>query len=136
LGEIPEGACVLAFNSFFESTILTELKGWLPEHADRIEHIINNLRDLMIPFRNKDVYSWEMEGSYSLKHVLPAIVPELSYNGMHISDGEMAARAYLRIRESDDPAEIEMLRTALLEYCRLDTIGMVKILQKLKELCS
>jgi hypothetical protein len=55
---------------------------------------------------------------------------------MHISDGEMAARAYLQIRESDDPAEIERLRTALLDYCRLDTIGMVKILQKLKELCS
>jgi hypothetical protein len=136
LSEIPEGACVLAFNSGFESAILTDLKGWLPKHADSIEHVINNLRDLMIPFRNKDVYFWEMEGSYSLKHVLPAIVPELSYKGMHISDGEMAARAYLQIRDLDDPPEIERLRTALLEYCRLDTIGMVKILQKLKKLCS
>ena len=136
LGEIPEDACVLAFNSPFEATILTDLKGWLPEHTDRIEHIIKNLRDLMIPFRNKDVYFWEMEGSYSLKHVLPAIVPELSYNGMQIGDGEMAARAYLRIRESEDPEEIKKLRTALLEYCKLDTLGMVKILQKLKELCS
>jgi hypothetical protein len=48
----------------------------------------------------------------------------------------MAARAYLQIRDLDDPPEIERLRTALLEYCRLDTIGMVKILQKLKKLCS
>ena len=136
LGQIPERACVLAFNSPFEAAILTDLKGWLPEHAHRIEHTIKNLKDLMIPFRNKDVYFWEMGGSYSLKYVLPAIVPELSYDGMQISDDEMASRACIRIRESEDPEEIRSLRTALLEYCRLNTLRMVKILKKLKQLCS
>ena len=76
-----------------------------------------------------------MEGSYSLKYVLPVIVPELSYEGMEVSDGAMASNAWLNMWEIEDHAEIEKIRNALLEYCKLDTLGMVRILEKLKEEC-
>ncbi len=133
LDEIPENACVLAYKKSFETTILNYLKGWFPEYSDQIENIINNLRDSAIPFQRKDIYRWEMEGSHSLKDVLPVIVPELSYEEMEISDGAMASNAWLSTWELDDPEEIQKTRNALLEYCKLDTLGMVEILKKLRE---
>jgi hypothetical protein len=32
-----------------------------------------------------------MNGSYSLKSVLPVLVPEMTYDGLEISDGTMAS---------------------------------------------
>jgi len=43
----------------------------------------------MEPFRRREFYHWRMNGSYSLKSVLPVLVPEMTYEGMEISDGEM-----------------------------------------------
>jgi len=134
LGEIPENACVLAYNKSFEIGVLNDLKKWFPEYTRQIDNIINNMRDLMIPFQKKDVYRWEMEGSYSLKYVLPVLVPELTYEGMEVSEGAMASNAWLSTWELDDPAEIEKIRNALLEYCKLDTLAMVEILKKLREM--
>ena len=134
LNEIPDDACVLVYNKSFEAKILKGLKGWFPECSDQIMKIIMNLRDLMQPFKKKDIYYWQLNGSYSIKNVLPVLVPELSYEGMEISDGEMAANAYFQMKESKDSAEIERIRKALFEYCKLDTLAMVKIVEQLKEL--
>ena len=62
-------------------------------------------------------------------------MPELSYDEMEIRDGGMASNAWLGLWELEDSSEIEKIRNALLEYCKLDTLGMVKILEKLKEIC-
>lgn len=132
--EIPDNACVIAYNMPFERRILEELGSWLPEYRGRINTITDNMRDLMVPFRNKDCYLWQMNGAYSIKTVLPALVPELSYDGMEISDGGMAMNAYSMMCETQDSEELEKIRKALLEYCRLDTLGMVKILDKLREI--
>ena len=66
-----------------------------------------------------------MEGSYSIKNVLPALVPKLSYNDMEISDGGMASNAWLSMWEIENLEETEKIRKALLEYCKLDTLAMV-----------
>ena len=134
LNEIPNDACVLVYNKNFEAKILKGLKGWFPEYTEQISNILNNLRDLMNPFGKKDIYYWQFNGSYSIKNVLPVLVPELSYAGMEISDGEMAANAYFQMQASKDSAEIERIRKALLEYCKLDSLAMVRIVEKLKEL--
>jgi hypothetical protein len=133
LNQLPEDACVLVYNKTFETGILNELIQMFPEHEIKVANIISNIRDLMIPFRNKDIYRWEMEGSYSLKYVLPALVPELKYEEMEISDGGMAANAWLRLWEMEDSAEIGKICTALLEYCKLDTLAMVRVLEELRE---
>ena len=134
LNEIPDDACVLVYNKTFEKGILTHIKECFPEHTDQISKIINNIMDLMIPFKKRDVYCWQFNGSYSLKDVLPVLVPELSYEEMEVSDGGMAADAWLQMCELDDPTEIERIRKALLEYCKLDTLAMVKILEELRTL--
>jgi uncharacterized protein DUF2779 len=135
LKEIPEDACVLVYNKSFEIGVLNDLAKWFPEYSDHIENIIQNIQDLMIPFRKKDIYRWEMEGSYSIKYVLPALVPELNYDDMEINDGGMASNAYLGMWEMQDHSEIEKIRNALLDYCKMDTLAMVRILEELKKMC-
>ena len=57
----------------------------------------------MEPFRRRDIYHWRMNGSYSLKSVLPVLVPEMTYDDMEISDGAMASGAYFTMGEISDP---------------------------------
>lgn len=116
----------------FENGVLRDLARWLPEYADTIERITSNLIDLAYPFQKRFLYHWQFNGSYSIKSVLPALVPELGYDKMEIRNGEMAGIAYARMQKSSDQEEIEQIRKALLEYCRLDTFAMVKLLEALK----
>jgi hypothetical protein len=134
INEIPDNACVLAYNMSFEVKILESMAAWFPEYSDKIAYIISNMRDLMAPFRSKDYYLWQMNGSYSIKAVLPALIPELSYDGMEISNGGMAMDAYSAMCQTEDLGKLERIRKALLEYCKLDTLGMVRIMQKLRKI--
>ncbi len=131
LGEIPEGACVLVYNMAFEKRVLKELGESLPGLRKHLNAIAEGMIDLMEPFRQRDIYHWRMNGSYSLKSVLPVLVPEMTYDGMEISDGEMASEAYFTMGEISDPAELARLRKSLLEYCRQDTLGLVRLLEKM-----
>ena len=131
LAAVPENACVVAYNKNFETQRLQDLKEWFPEYGARIDGIIENMVDLMVPFRSKDVYLWQMEGSYSIKYVLPALVPELTYDALEISNGEMASNSWLALAQETDPVKSETIRKQLLEYCGLDTLAMVRILDRL-----
>jgi hypothetical protein len=88
--------------------------------------------DLMEPFKRRDIYHWRMNGSYSLKSVLPALVPEMTYEELAIRDGAMASEAYFAMENIADPAELSRLRAALREYCRRDTLGLVRLLEKMR----
>jgi hypothetical protein len=131
LGEIPQGACVIAYNAAFEIGRLQELAEFLPKCSMGLRTIIGNMRDLMVPFRQGSIYHWRMKGSYSQKAVLPVLVPDLSYEGMEVAHGGMAMDAYAGMCRCNDPAEIAKIRAGLLEYCKLDTLGMVRIVERL-----
>lgn len=131
LALIPEDGCVLTYNQTFEKGVLRNLAELFPDLADAINKRVENVRDLMVPFRRRDVYRWQMRGSYSIKEVLPAMVPELSYSGMEVADGMAAMQAYHDMCALEAGAEFDRLRTAMLEYCRLDTLAMVRILGEL-----
>jgi hypothetical protein len=132
LGEIPEGACVLVYNTAFEKRVLRELGETLPGLRKRLNAVAEGMIDLMEPFRRRDIYHWRMNGSYSLKSVLPVLVPEMTYDAMEISDGAMASAAYFTMGELSDPKELSRLRKALLDYCRQDTLGLVRLLEKMR----
>jgi len=134
LKTVPNGACMVAYNAAFEIRVLNALAVSFPKHATRINSIIDNFVDLMEPFRKRHIYYWQVKGSYSLKEVLPALVPNMSYDGMQVSDGNMASQAYLRMRIVEDAEEQMRIRKALLEYCKQDTMGMVEIVKKMKAL--
>ncbi len=125
---------VLVYNKTFEITRLNEIARDFPEYADEIEKLVSRIKDLMIPFQKKYYYAPEMKGSYSIKAVLPALVPELSYDELEINEGGLASIAYESLQTETDMMFIAEIKQQLLEYCKLDTLGMVKILEKLSGL--
>ena len=84
----------------------------------------------MAPFR-KNYRLPEMMGKYSIKNVLPALVPELNYDSLAINNGGDASAAFYNLKHESDIKRIEVVREALLKYCNLDTMAMVKVLEKL-----
>jgi len=137
--DIPQNVCVLVYNMTFEKTRIKELAHLLEKRgknclAGHLMNIHDNIKDLMKPFQHRDYYSSELDGSYSIKKVLPALCPndpELDYKKLAlVHDGGEAQTAYSDLA-GKSPEERELIRTALLAYCRLDTLAMVKILEKL-----
>lgn len=136
--DIPLGACVLAYNKAFECTRIKELAEAFPDLADKLLHIKDNIRDLLDVFQGGYVYNRAMGGSFSIKSVLPALFPDnpdLNYHNLaDVHNGTEAMGAYLELRKTSGE-ERESLRKSLLAYCKLDTMAMVMLWQKLKELC-
>lgn len=122
---------VLVYNRTFEITRLNEISRDFPDYAEDIEKLISRIKDLMLPFQKKYYYSPEMKGSYSIKAVLPALVPELSYDDLEINEGGLASIAYESLLTETDLMVIAEVKQQLLAYCKLDTLAMVKILEKL-----
>jgi hypothetical protein len=58
----------------------------------------------------------------------------MTYEGMEISDGAMASEAYFTMETFADPAELARLRKALQEYCKQDTLGLVRLLEKIRSM--
>ena len=125
---------ILVYNIGFERGKLNDLIDVFPEYSNELREIINRLKDLMIPFQQKWYYTPEMRGSYSIKYVLPALVPELSYNDLDIKEGGTASNTFLSMVNETFEGDVHKTRRQLLEYCELDTYAMVKILEKLLHL--
>lgn len=137
LEEIPDDVCILTYNMSFEKGILAGLADQFPQHRKTITQWISNIRDLMVPFRQRYIYHWKLKGSYSIKSVTPVMVPELSYDDLEVCNGTAAMDAYFRMcAMKDDPPSLGKIRTDLLEYCKLDTLAMVRILDTLHERSS
>ncbi len=83
------------------------------------------------------VYHPAFGGSYSLKSVLPALVPEMTYEGMEVADGQAAGLAWESlVRRRLRRARERQNRKALLDYCGQDTLGMVKLIELLLQRVS
>jgi predicted RecB family nuclease len=117
--------------SAFESQRLSELAAWLPEFAGLIQRIQRRLWDLLPVIRNH-VYHPRFAGSFSLKYVLPALVPDMTYAGMEVADGTDAGLAWETLRRGGlDQTERDRIRKALLDYCGQDTLAMVRLMETL-----
>ena len=132
---IPQDACVLAYNMSFEKRVIRRLAEIYPQVSNELMAIHDNIKDLMAPFASKSYYHPKMRGSYSIKYVLPALVPEFesAYKDLNlIHHGGEAMQAYEAMAYM--PAkERDAYKKALLAYCKLDTLAMVKVLEKLRE---
>jgi hypothetical protein len=93
--------------------------------------MFDRVADLMVPFRRKHLSRPEMNGSYSLKAVLPALVPDLSYSDLEIQEGGAASLTYESLYYDTDLQSLINKRENLLKYCELDTLSMFRILQLL-----
>jgi hypothetical protein len=127
---------VVAYWASFERDRITELAETLPHLAGQLDGITTRLVDLHTVVKDH-VYHPDFHGSFSIKEVLPALVPELSYDGLEIADGETASYELARLLLKPDTLSVhdtKTLRSDLLDYCELDTWAMVKLLEKLREL--
>ena len=128
LARLGENGSIIVWNQAFENTRLREIARDYPEYADRIDCLFERVADLMVPFRRKHLYTPDMNDSYSLKAVLPALVKDLSYSDLEIQEGGTASLIYESLYHDKDPEQVRLKRANLLEYCKMDTLSLVRIL--------
>jgi hypothetical protein len=115
----------------YENEIITRLVEELPHHRRELLALLDRFRDLHAGIR-KYFYHPEFQGSFSLKTVLPVLVPTMKYERLAIQEGSLASLEYLRMLDpSTSPKERERIKADLLAYCGHDTLGMVKIREEL-----
>lgn len=129
---------LVAYHAAFERDCLRVLALGAPHLATELGEMELKLLDLLPAVRNH-VYHPQFGGSFSLKAVLPALVPELNYDDLDVRDGAAATLALWQLvfeRETLLARDATRLRQALLRYCERDTWAMVKLLDRLRELAA
>lgn len=130
--DIPLDARIVAYHSSVEKNIVLGLAELFPDLKAHLEDIAKNILEMETAFEKLHYYARRMEGSYSIKYVLPALYPALSYSGMEVSNGQAASKAFLDLKGLTGQAK-EDKRKHLWEYCKLDTLAMVRLWEKLQE---
>ena len=139
IGDMDWDGSVIVYNKAFESSRNREIGEMYPEYKSEMERFNSNIVDLMVPFKSRDYYTKEMKGSYSMKYVLPALYPDdpdLDYHALPVvHNGGEASAAFLTLKDKTAD-EREEIRHGLLEYCKLDTLAMVKIWEKFRQVAG
>lgn len=119
---------VFVYNAQFEEGRINELAARFPAVAGPLLAIAKRIVDVL-PVARRHYYHPGQHGSWSIKAVLPSMVPELDYGALTgIKDGTMASAGFLEaIRTETSPARREEIRRQLLEYCWLDTYALVRV---------
>lgn len=116
--------------SDYERLLLLRLADALPAFRREIHGVISRLWDLLSVVQ-RHYYHPDFKGSFSLKSVLPALVPSLDYADLTIRDGGVASLLYYRMISgrsgSDSEGDKTRISSALLEYCKRDTLGMLEV---------
>jgi predicted RecB family nuclease len=134
--EATRNAERVASYSAFEKSRIRDLQKAVPELRAELEQLEAKLIDLL-PIVRENVYHPDFLGSFSLKEVLPALVPELTYDDLVIVDGLVASVEIARllfVAGKIPQEEHDRVRQDLLNYCERDTWAMVKVLEKLRAL--
>ena len=105
----------------------------MPDRARALRAVEARLLDLLPVVRN-GYYHPDFRGSFSIKSVLPALVPGLNYGDLAIADGQVAAAMYRKALASTDPEERRRTFRDLRAYCARDTWALVKLCRALAEL--
>jgi hypothetical protein len=131
---LPTEGSVVTFNAQFELTRLMECCELLPEFRSWVRGIKDRVVDLLLPFRGFRYHHPEQSGSASMKSVLPALTGN-GYDHLEIQDGVTASLEFLRVTFGNiSDEERAAVRKHLDEYCGLDTLGMVQIVDALRSM--
>ena len=135
---IPYGAMVVAYHKSTEKNIIKRLSEQFPDLADHLRSY--TYFDPLEVFEAGSYYTNAMGKSFSLKSVAPALYPDdprMDYHNLegNVKNGTQAMNAILKVGDMTPP-EIDRLRRDLETYCALDTLAVVKILQKFYEVTA
>lgn len=125
----------VSWNKGFENGCNRRLMELYPDKAEFLTSLNDRTIDLEEPFK-RDFVHWGFHGSSSIKKVLPVLCPDLRYSENDVHDGMGAVEAWNRMIESHDPGEKDELRRQLIEYCKLDSLAMVRIYQALVKIAE
>lgn len=136
--------------SKFERTQNNDMSRRYPQYSGFLKALNERLWDLMEPFHQQWYNHPNFEGSYSIKKVLPVLVPALSYDELAIRDGAEAMIKWAQMvhgggitaqylgQDGDGVVDVPEghastdVEAELLEYCRMDTLAMVELLKQLR----
>ncbi len=116
----------------YEIRILRDLAKALPKYAKQLAAIEARCWDLCALVRDH-YYHPDFHGSFSIKKVLPVLVPGMSYDKLAVQEGQEAARLYVEALMTPDAKRRNEIHQGLLEYCGQDTEAMVRVRQALAE---
>jgi hypothetical protein len=124
---------IYVYNVSFEGSRIKELAIRFPELSEGLLAIKSRLVDLH-PITRRNYYHPSQQGSWSIKKVLPAVAPDLSYASLNgVQDGRMAMEVYLEaINSHTTPERKDEIERQLLDYCGLDTLAMIRLWQYLR----
>ena len=112
--------------SGYERQVIRALAKALPHRAEALAAIEARLFDLLPVVRNA-YYHPEFRGSFSIKNVLPVLVPGMDYGDLAIADGQTATARYQRALATDHSDERRLSFDDLRTYCARDTLAMVNL---------
>lgn len=129
--DIGNEGSIVVYNISFERDRLKELGVAFPSEAGYIKKWIESMVDLLVPFSKGWYYLPEMNGSASIKKVLPSIAPGFSYKDLAIGNGGDASALYMSMIKDIFTGSRETTMHNMLEYCKRDTEGMVILFNEL-----
>lgn len=130
-----DGAGSVVIYSSFENTMLNTLARDFPDCAEPIAALQARLFDLEKEVVKQHLRHPDFHGSTSIKYVLPALVEDLSYDGLAIADGDAAMLRYEALASGRlGEQERAQVLAALRAYCATDTLAMVRLLQRFAEM--
>ncbi|MBN8706887.1 MAG: DUF2779 domain-containing protein [Bacteroidetes bacterium] len=122
---------IIVYNKLFEQKVIQDQMNWFPDFAEQLKPFAERMWDLHAVV-SECYYHPGFHGRTSLKQILPVLVPELTYHDLQVQSGletQLMWNAMIRMGPS---AERDKMKTDLEAYCRMDTLGMVKVLEKLR----
>ena len=145
-----EKGMIIVYNQSFEKARLKELANIFPEYKSKLLKMREKMFDLLHLIKGNtnlykslgydeikaslfNYYHPQLNGSYSIKKVLPIFAPNLNYDKLAISNGNEALITYACF-SLFSKAKLKKAIKNLLEYCKQDTWAMVIILNKLREI--
>jgi hypothetical protein len=130
----PEGNLIF-WHASFENTRNKEIANIFPEYSDFLLGLNERTFDLEKIFMDEYRHPG-FKGRTSIKKVLPVLCPEFSYQDLEIQNGTEAMENWEKMIFDPElnESEIEKIKVSLLEYCKLDTLAMVKIFKHLLKL--
>ena len=130
LDAVPPAGSLVTYSSY-EVGVMTRLAQSFPQYEDRLMELGGRVIDLLQVIRG-NYYHPGFHGSFSLKSVVPALVPDLAYGDLDIPEDLTAAAAYAGLVADKTPdSDRQAIREALLAYCARDTETMVRLYEAL-----
>ena len=132
---LGSGGSILVYSAF-EATRIRALSEAFPYLSYGLKSSLNRIVDLL-PLVRDHVYHPDFRGSFSIKHVLPALVSDLSYSELEVADGYTAVARFARMARGElRGEELGRTRQYLLDYCERDTLAMVCLHKTLSGIAS